>query len=157
MCPSENAHTTNSNTNLFRRSSVDDDASNHGRPVSSTTTHIFLSTSTHPTLPMLPQAEQLSMHFTSHESPRNYLYTDLFTISYTTLDASDSYSAPSSPHFILPVRYYDPGDHNCNALSHGASFTNVPKDIKASNQIWSCHPCACVFDHFCCVAILAHL
>ena len=34
MCPSENAHTTNSNAKLFRRSSMDGDASD-GRPVGS--------------------------------------------------------------------------------------------------------------------------
>ena len=34
---------------------------------------------------------------------------------------------------------------------------NVPKDIEASNQIWSHCPHACVFDCFRCVVILAHL
>ena len=73
-------------------------------------THFF-STSTCPTLPMPPQAEQLNMHFIS---PHKYLYTDLFAISYTALDVSDSYSRPSSTHFILLAHYYNPGDHNCN-------------------------------------------
>ena len=122
MCPSENAPTKNSNAKLFRRSSMDDDASD-GRPVSSATTHIF-STRRHalhsPCHPKLSSSAHTSL-----------LMSPLVTISMLTYSQSVT---PLSmlriltqhhhpPHFILPAHYYDPGDHNCNTLSRGASFT----------------------------------
>ena len=107
--------------------------------------------------PMPPQAEQLSTHFISHESPRNYLYGDLFTISYTALDASDSYSAPSSPTSFSQLAITIPATITAMHSAAVHPSPNVPKDIKASNHIWSCRPCACVFDRFRCVVILAHL
>ena len=75
----------------------------------------------------MPQAERLS---TPPESPHNYLYADTFAISYTALNALDFHSAPPSPQFILPARYYDPGDHNCDPAGCGASFTKCSKTLK---------------------------
>ena len=71
-----------------------------------------------------------SNHAMITESPHYYLYTDIFAISYTALNASDFYTAPPSPHFILPARYYDPGDHNCNPAGRGVSFIKCSKTLK---------------------------
>ena len=120
MCPSENSHAKNSNTKHFRRSSMDDDASKVDGP---SLPVVLPYTSTHPTLLMPPQFLTYSQ-------------------SSTLLQILTQHQHP--PCFILPARYYDPGDHICEAFSCGASFT---KYIEASNQIWSCC-CACIFDHF---------
>ena len=77
----------------------------------------------HPKLTVMPLASHKS-------SPHNYLYADLFAISYTALDASYSYLVPSSPPLHSPARYYDPGNHNCNTAGRGASFTKCAKTLK---------------------------
>ena len=84
---------------------------------------------------MLPQAEKLSMHFTSHESPHNYLYAELFAISYTALNGSDSYSAPSSPHLFSQLAIMIPATITAmhSAMVHPSP--NVPKDIKLDLEL----------------------
>ena len=57
------------------------------------------------------------------------------------------------PHFILPARYYDPDNHNCETFGRGASFTKSTPNVEASNQIWSHCRRAYAFDCFHCVAI----
>ena len=126
MGPSENAHTTNSNAKFFRRSSMDDDASD-GRPVSSATTCIFLACQHALHSPCCPKL--------SSSACTSLLTSPLITISMLTylqsvtlllmLRILTQHHHP--PHFILPACYYDPSHHNCNALSHGASFTKRTK------------------------------
>ena len=126
MCPSENAHTTNSNAKLFKRSSMDDDASD-GRPISSATTCIFLACQHALHSPCCPKL--------SSSACTSLLTSPLITISMLTYSQSVTLllmlwiltQHHHPPHFILPARYYDPSHDNCNALSHGASFTKHTK------------------------------
>ena len=135
-------------TKLFKRSSVDDEASEDDGSKPSTT--IYLDT---PCTPHAAPSRAAQHPLASCESPHNYLHADLFSISYAALNASDSYLAPSSPpppHFVLPARYYKSTIPAAITATQQAVVHLLPNVLRfeGSNGIWSGRRHACIFDCF---------